>query len=274
MPEQPRNEKKSIFKRWWFWVLIILIVLALASLGGKDKTQNQTQEPAPQEEVTTPQDTTPQETQDESEEPAEKDKKEEETPTDTADNTVDEKQEGIEFSNVLINTDMGMTMVYGDVKNNDTKAHTFTVKVTFYDNAGKIVGTASGAVNDLNGGETKLFAAIGTDDISSAESHKVQVDTMISTEDNSPSVIAFSEPLIRAEGGVTMVDVDTTNNDTSTHSFTVLIGFYDENNKLIGAATGAMNDLGAGETKTLSAMANGDFSNAASNKIFVDAMVR
>ncbi|NLM12282.1 MAG: hypothetical protein GX209_00845 [Epulopiscium sp.] len=274
MPEQPRNEKKSIFKKWWFWVLAILIVLVLANLGGEDRNQNQTQEPAPQEEITTPQDTAPQENQKEPEETSEKEIEGEEKTADAPGNNESEEQEAIEFSNVLANTDMGMTLVYGEVKNNDTKAHTFTVKVTFYDGSGKIMGTASGAVNDLNGGETKLFSAIGTDDVSNAKSHRVQVDTMISTEENSPSVITFSEPLIRSDGGITMVDVDTTNHDTSTHSFTVIIGFYDENNNLIGAASGAMNDLGAGETKTLSAMANGDFSNAASTKIYVDAIVQ
>lgn len=275
MPEQRGNEKKSIFKKWWFWVLIVLIILILASLGGGGK--NQTQEPTPQEETTSPNESVQQDTEETAQETPEEVAKQgqevKETP-DAAENAADEEPEKIEFSNILVNTDLGMTMVYGEVKNNDTKAHSFTVKVTFYDDAGKIIGTASGAVNDLNGGETKLFSAIGTDDISSATSQKVQVDTTVSTKDNTPLVITFSEPLVRSDGGITMIDVDTTNNDTSTHSFTVLIGFYDESNTLIGAATGAMNDLGAGETKTLSAMANGDLSNAASTKIYVDAMVR
>lgn len=268
MEDQARNKKRSIFKRWWFWVLIVLTILAIASLGGDE--EDDINEPTPQEQVTVPEETD----QDEREEDqvVEEEPEEEPTESEEEEDTTNE-MEDVVFSNTLIQSDPSMTMVYGEVKNNDTKARSFTIKVTFYDNSQNIIGSASGAVNDLNGGESKIFSAIGTDDVSDATSHKVQVDTMVETKDNSPSVISFGEPFVRSEAGITMVDVETTNNNTIPHSFTVTIGFYDSNNQLIGVATGAMNDLGAGEKKTLSAMASGDYSGAASNKIFVDTMV-
>lgn len=271
MAEQYRKEKRSIFKRWWFWVLLILLILILGNLFGDN---NENQEPTPQEQANVPEDINQNDIVDEEdpeEEPVENeepDESDEEEPNDTETQTED-----VSFSNVLVQSDMGMTMVYGEVTNNDTKAHSFTVKVSFYDNNESLIGTATGAVNDLNGGETKIFSAIGTDDVSNAVSQKVQVDTMVETKENLSNVIAFSKPLVRSDIGMTTVDVETTNNDTTTHSFTVNIGFYDGNNKLIGVATGAMNDLGAGDTKTLSAIGSGDFSNAATNKVFVDTMV-
>lgn len=44
---------------------------------------------------------------------------------------------------------MSMLTVYGEVKNNVSKEHSFTLKIIFYDDARKIVGTASGAMNNL-----------------------------------------------------------------------------------------------------------------------------
>lgn len=60
------------------------------------------------------------------------------------------KQEALTIKNsVAIDKGYGMTQVDGEVTNNDTAKHSATLKVTFYDANGKILGTASGAVNDL-----------------------------------------------------------------------------------------------------------------------------
>ncbi|MBM2814734.1 MAG: Trf2 superfamily protein [Ignavibacteria bacterium] len=44
MSEQATNPKKSILKKWWFWVLAIIVLIGiLANLGKKDNTQSSTQ---------------------------------------------------------------------------------------------------------------------------------------------------------------------------------------------------------------------------------------
>lgn len=272
MANQYKREKKPIFKRWWFWLLLIILALMLGSLLGDNNNENK--ELTPQEQTDVTEDQNQNDLVDE-EDPIDKEPVEEPAQTEEPDETVtDETETGeIDFSNVLVQSDMGITMVYGEAKNNDSKAHSFTLKVSFYDNNDNLIGTATGAVNDLNGGETKIFGAVGTDDVADAASYKVQVDTMVETKENQADLISFSKALVRSDLGITTVDVEATNNDTKTHSFTVSIGFYDDDNKLIGVATGAMNDLGAKETKTLSAIATGDLSTAASNKVFVDTMV-
>ena len=52
----------------------------------------------------------------------------------------------IEFTNVNFQNQVGMTTVIGEAKNNDSKAHSFTLTVSFYDNNKKLLGSASGAM--------------------------------------------------------------------------------------------------------------------------------
>ncbi|NLA43534.1 VanZ family protein [Candidatus Saccharibacteria bacterium] len=189
------------------------------------------------------------------------------------DSTAKENKPVIEFKNVVFSNNLGVTTVNGEAINNDTKAHSFTLKVSFYDENDKLLGTAVGAVNDLNGGDMKIFSAMGTGDFSNAAKYKVQVDTMVSTESNKEIPIEFSNTIMNTNMGVTIVEGEAKNTDNKSHSFTIVVGFYDENGKLLGTAVGAVNDLSAGDTKTYSAMASGDFSNAKSVKVQVDTIV-
>lgn len=73
----------------------------------------------------------------------------------------------------------GMWEVVGEVKNNDSIKHSATLKATFYGDSGQILGTASGAVNDVTAGETKTFNLISVDSVTGYKEMKVQVDTLI-----------------------------------------------------------------------------------------------
>lgn len=189
-------------------------------------------------------------------------------------NVAKDTKSKIEFTNVVLQSQMGLTTVNGEAVNNDSNAHSFTLKVSFYDKDKKLLGSAVGAVNDLNGGETKIFSAMATEDYSKSASYKVQVDTMVSSKNNKKSPIEFSNVVSKAQSGFTTVDGEAKNTDTTDHSFTVVVGFYDNSGKLIGTATGAVNDLAAGDTKTFSAMSTGDYSKAANYKVQVDTMVK
>lgn len=185
-----------------------------------------------------------------------------------------ETKSGIEFANIVLQSQLGYTNVIGEAINNDSKAHSFTLKVSFYDKDKKLLGTAVGAVNELNGGETKVFNAMATEDYTKADSYKVQVDTLVSSTNNKKSPIEFSNVVAKSQAGFSTVDGEAKNTDSTDHSFTLVIAFYDSNKKLIGTATGAVNDLAAGDTKTFTAMASGDYSKAASYKVQVDTLVK
>lgn len=73
----------------------------------------------------------------------------------------------------------GLKEVVGEVTNNDTGKHSATIKATFYDASGKILGTAVGAVNDVAPNETKTFNLLTNDDVSGHKDMKVQVDTLL-----------------------------------------------------------------------------------------------
>lgn len=72
-----------------------------------------------------------------------------------------------------------MNQVDGEITNNDSGKHSATLKATFYATDGKIMGTATGAVNDVAPGETKTFSLMTTDSISGYATMKVQVDTLL-----------------------------------------------------------------------------------------------
>lgn len=86
----------------------------------------------------------------------------------------------IQFSNTKSQQDsFGYTNVIGIAKNTDSVTHSFTIVVSFFDASGNLLGTASGAMNDLAAGDSKTFTCIATADYSKAASYKVQVDTLV-----------------------------------------------------------------------------------------------
>ena len=73
----------------------------------------------------------------------------------------------------------GVWEVVGEAKNNDSIKHSATLKATFYSTDGSIMGTAVGAVNDIEAGGTKTFNLMTTDSVTGYKEMKVQVDTLI-----------------------------------------------------------------------------------------------
>ena len=97
------------------------------------------------------------------------------------DKTTESKDvEKVTISNSVVqDKGYGIFGVAGEVTNNDNVKHSATLKATFYDADGKILGTASGAVNDVASGETKTFDLMTTDKVASYKNMKVQVDTLL-----------------------------------------------------------------------------------------------
>ncbi|HHV66016.1 MAG TPA: hypothetical protein GXX46_13290 [Peptococcaceae bacterium] len=245
--------RKPIYKRWWFWTLavILIIIIAVASSGNKTDTSpgdNQTPKTAEKNQ------------QDNAVTPGDDARNEDASPK-------------IEFRNVVAKTSYGITTVIGEAVNNDDKAHSFTIKVSFYGKDKKLLGTAAGAVNDLNGGEMKIFTAVGSEDYSKADSYRVQVDTIVASRKNVEIPIEFTNITVKSEFGTTTVEGEAKNNDDKGHSFTLVIGFYDKDKKLLGIAVGAVNDIAEGETKTFTAMSPEDYSKVDSYIVQVDTLV-
>jgi len=73
----------------------------------------------------------------------------------------------------------GLKQVIGEITNNDMSKHTATIKATFYNTSGKIIGTAVGSVNDVAPSETKTFNLYTNDEVTGYKDMKVQVDTLL-----------------------------------------------------------------------------------------------
>jgi hypothetical protein len=85
----------------------------------------------------------------------------------------------ITFNNVIVENNMGISSVSGEVTNSDTKPHAFSLIVSFYDENQKMIGTAIGTVTNIDAGSTKAFNAISTSNVSNAKKYKVSVDSML-----------------------------------------------------------------------------------------------
>ncbi len=248
--------KRPIYKKWWFWLLILIVVIAAISSLSGDKTNtgdlaknsvgeglaNGGAKSSNMAESSTVKDTNP--------------------------------KSKIEFTNVALKSTLGLTTVIGEANNKDSEAHSFTLKVSFYDKDQKLLGTAVGAINDLNGGESKIFTALATEDYSKADSHKIQVDTIVSSTKNKVVPIEFSNIVIKDNMGFTTVEGEAKNTDSTAHSFTIVVGLYDSSKKLVGTATGAVNDIAAGDTMTFTAMGTEAVKGIKTHKVQVDTMVK
>lgn len=98
----------------------------------------------------------------------------------TSNTKTEPKKEVLTLSNSTVkDSGFGSMEVIGEAKNNDTSKHSATIKATFYDKDGKILGTAAGALNDVEPGLTKTFNLFTTDAVKGYATFKVEVDTLI-----------------------------------------------------------------------------------------------
>lgn len=154
----------------------------------------------------------------------------------------------------------------------------FTVKATFK-NGDTIAATAAGAVNDLAPGQTRAVTLVSTQSIPERyDSVRVDVDTMVREANSTPgaaaaAMIAFGAPAVRSDGSLTTVDVEVTNRDSTAHSFTVQAAFL-KGDQLLSVASGAVNDLAAGQTKTATLISVGSVTGYDKVLLAVDTLVR
>ena len=102
------------------------------------------------------------------------------------------------------------------------------------------------------------------------------VDTMVGESETTPAAdaamkITFGKPVI-SSGSLPTIKVEVTNGDVAVHSFTVNAGIF-RSTKLIGMGTGAVNDLGAGKTKTVTMLISGAGKQGDKIDLFVGTLV-
>src|SRR5438445_931437 len=147
----------------------------------------------------------------------------------------------------------GLTLVGVPVTNTTDQVDTFTAKATFK-KGDQIVATAVGAVNDLLPGQQRAAALVSSSMLSDAyDSVRVDVDTLLSRERSTPAgdvarKVKFGPPSTTG-GLVPTVAVEVTNSASAPNTLTVQDALSNIRN-LIAIATGAVNALVAGHSKT------------------------
>jgi hypothetical protein len=123
--------KKSIFKRWWFWVIVVIVLIGAIGSSGEDTPSAS---PAASGSVTAPAS---------SPAPAPEVKK--------------EKFEVLESSYVQ---EQYSSKIVGKIKNNTDKEYGYVqVEINLYDDSGAQVGSTMANVNNLEAGGTWNFEA-------------------------------------------------------------------------------------------------------------------
>jgi hypothetical protein len=157
---------------------------------------------------------------------------------------------------------VGGASIVGVLVGNDTdQVKSFTVKAT-YKLGDRIAATALGAVNDLRPGQQRAASLVSTGPIpEKADSVRLDVDTMVLDAKSTPAAdaaakVSFGEPKVTGTAGFNIVEVEATNGASTALSFTVQAAFL-KAGRLIGIASGAVNDLRPGQTKTASLVAQG-----------------
>ena len=168
----------------------------------------------------------------------------------------------ITFGEPLIVRSAALTQTYVPVTNTGTNVRSFTVKAT-WKTGDQIVATASGAVNDLLPGQTRAANLLSPEPIpETADSFMVEVDTsIVDAPSTEGSVVAekitFGPPQVTSRGGLTQVAVEVTNNDDKPQSMIVQAMFLN-GDTLTAVGSGAVIDIGAGQTKTASLLVQGN----------------
>lgn len=183
------------------------------------------------------------------------------TPTQIPESQPIDPNQGVIFGSPVVFGSGGVENIGVLATNTTGLVKSFTVKAT-YKTGAQIVATASGAVNDLLPGQTRAVTLLSQGSIPvSFDNVRVDVDTLIvdATSTVGSTVvpkIVFGSHQINTNGGFTTIDAEVINNDVAAHSFSVQATFV-QNGVLVGTASGAVNDLAPGQTKTATLLMQG-----------------
>jgi hypothetical protein len=143
------------------------------------------------------------------------------------------------------------TTVFCYVENEGKSWNGASLKATFKDADGTIVGTASGYVNDLGPGKKKPVSLYSSDKVPSDSQVKVEIDTIYGYGNEGEDDLEFKNVSVKKKYGFPKVMGEVTNNGSDDHSFSLYASFHDDEGNLIGYANcSPINDLAADATKT------------------------
>lgn len=88
-----------------------------------------------------------------------------------------------------------------------------------------------------------------------------------------PEKVTIKNSTFQEANGLQQVVGEATNNDSAEHSAMLKATFYDANDKILGTAVGAVNDIAPGDTKTFNLLTSDDVSGYKDMKVQVDSLL-
>ncbi len=197
------------------------------------------------------------------------------TPTPLPAPTTDPNR-GIVFGEPIVFSEGGFSEIAVMARNTTDLVKSFTVKATFKQ-GDQIVATAIGAVNDMLPGQELPVMLLATTDLGAYDYVRVDVDVMIQEARTTASAeaiqrIRFGPVTVMQEAGFASAEVEVTNEDDALHSFTV-IAWWMQDGKLTAVASGAVNDLAPGQTKTATLLITGIVSDEPAH-VAIDTLIQ
>lgn len=163
----------------------------------------------------------------------------------------EEAKLSIDESSIKVVRTKYSTTVYCYVKNDGKAANGASIKATFKDDSGTIVGTANGYVSDIVPGRKKAVSLFSSDKISGDANVKVELDNISGYGNVGEDDIEYGNISVKKQYGYPKVMGEVTNKGGEDHSFTSQAVFYDADGSIIGMAIcGSISDLAPNATKT------------------------
>jgi hypothetical protein len=143
------------------------------------------------------------------------------------------------------------TIVYCYVKNDGTAPNGATLKATFKDASGTIVGTATGSASDIMPGSKKPAQLYSSDKVGNDATVKVELDYVHGFGNTGEADIETSNITVKKQYGMPKVMGEITNKGSAAHSLTPQAVFLDKDGGILSVAfCGPVNDLDPGAKKT------------------------
>ena len=187
----------------------------------------------------------------------------------------DEAKLTIDDSSINVERTKWSTTVYCFVKNDGKAPNGASVKATFKDDSGTIVGTANGYVSDIEPGEKKPVQLFSSDKVPPESEVKVEIDNISGYGNYGAKDLEFKNISVKKQYGYPKVMGEVTNNGSEDHSFTSYAAFFDADGTIIGMAIcGSISDLGGGQTKTFDCTSSAKIKSWDSIKVDVGSMLQ
>lgn len=176
---------------------------------------------------------------------------------------------------VLVNDDMGGSYTTaGLVRNNSDKLYTFHIKILYYDDHDRLIGTYSSIVRDLYPGTEQAFFVLTADDWSHAARVDVKVTNIVTAEETTitPDFEFGNISAYHHEHGTRVLGEVTNGDDDRQYSINVLGAVFDTDGKAKKANVHMIENLYPGETRMFAVDVVGEDTDATDGRVYLESI--